>query len=119
MASSSSSSASSPQPPATREDTYQKLKDLPERVNSSNMGEIELVLSGGNAGAMRVCLDILDSSPMGMMELLQLDNMRIYDSRILMLYKDVSGQDYDKMRANMKKYTPEVLHKAIDERTKL
>lgn len=56
---------------------------------------------------------------MGMLELLQLDTMRIYDSRIWMLYKDVSGQDYARMSANMKKYTPEVLHKAIDEGTKL
>jgi hypothetical protein len=64
-------------------------------------------MSGGNPGALTVCMKILergaqidpDDAMGGLGALLSLDTCGIYESRIWMFYKDVCGEDLAKMLA--------------------
>lgn len=85
-----------------------------ERVKSldMNMGEVVMLMCGGNPGAATVCMKILNDSPaidpdaagMGLLSLLALDSLGIHDSRIWMFYKDCCGSDLAKMLAVMRAY---------------
>lgn len=64
-------------------------------------------MSGGNPGALTVCMDILtrgekidpDGAFGGLGALLSLDTHGIYEHRIWMFYKDVCGEDLPTMIA--------------------
>jgi hypothetical protein len=71
------------------------------------MLEVITKMSGGNPGALSVCMDILDHGEQidpdgalgGFGALLSLDTHEIYDHRIWMFYKDVCGEHLPKMLA--------------------
>jgi len=79
------------------------------RITNLNLPTLELikVLAGNNPGAMNVCVLILkvgdkidpDSADGGVMPLLLLDTLEIYDTDIWLLYKDICGMDIVKMLA--------------------
>ena len=85
-----------------------------ERINDLNMTTFDtvLALSGGNPGAITVCMNILkngkeidpDNALEGLGPLLMLDTLNIWDSRIWMLYKDVCGKDLTRMLAVLRAY---------------
>ncbi len=94
--------------------------------------ELIFAMSGGNPGAITVCLGLLengekidpDAFPGGLSSILALDTLGIYDSRIWMLYKDVCGEHLGKMIAVLRAHqlgqlagvTVDVLNHAIDNR---
>ncbi len=57
--------------------------------------EVALVMSKGNAGALTVLIKMFNLDKF--MEVLRLDEKNIYEDRIWILYKDVCGQDVQKM----------------------
>ena len=72
--------------------------------SSDNIFVMATKLSGGNPGALRVCLELYsidqkidkDSALQGIDSCLLLDRYWIYDADIWMLYKDVCGEDIEK-----------------------
>lgn len=64
-------------------------------------------MAGGNIGALRVLMEIIEKSPIidpqgamgGLGAILSLDTENIYEERIWMLYKDVCGENITKMLA--------------------
>lgn len=106
--------------------------DDPRITLNDSMMEIMIKMSGGNPGALRVLLQIVEQSPkidpQGAMEglgpLLGLDTENIYEERIWGLYKDVCGQDLVKMLACLRAsqlglITSSQLSEAVDGTTKL
>ena len=83
-------------------DTKINLDDTPQ--------DMVIKLSGGNPGALTVCLDIVqrggsidpDGFDGGIGSLLLFDSMSLYGSRIWMLYKDVCGEDLVKTVAMLR-----------------
>ena len=58
--------------------------------------EVLMIMSEGNPGALRVCMDLLaGKQPEGFMNLLNMDDMNIRGSHIWLAYKDVCGEDLD------------------------
>jgi hypothetical protein len=81
------------------------------RINLMDSGiDILMKMSGGNPGALRVCMDILqrnsgidpDDAMGGIGPLLSLDVHDIYESQIWILYKDVCGENLESMLAFMR-----------------
>ena len=74
-------------------------------VLTDMMPDVMRKMSVGNPGALRVCMEILtqegaidpQAAMPGVGALLRLDDMGVYGSRIWMLYKDVCGEDLEKM----------------------
>lgn len=65
-----------------------------------------MAMSNGNTGTLSVCCQILQQSAAvdpdcasGILPIMQLDTMNIWESRIWMLYKDVCNCDLPKMLA--------------------
>lgn len=54
-------------------------------------------MSEGNPGALRVCMELMQSGPQGMLKLLDLDDMNLRGSAIWVAYKDHCGEDIDKL----------------------
>ena len=86
-------------------------------------------MSGGNPGAMTVCMDIHeraadidpDAAMGALATLLSLDSHGVYEHRIWMLYKDVCGEDLPTMMAinracQLGIISNDVLDHAIDNR---
>jgi len=105
--------------------------DRKERIRlGMSTKDIVFAMSGGNPGAVRVCMEILttdcETDPLagGYMPLLQLDNLNIWDSRIWMLYKDVCGESLPKLLTVIRAYqmgelggaTEDAINHAIDNR---
>lgn len=69
--------------------------------------DVPKAMGGGNPGALTVCMQLLrngervdpDAFGGGLSSILMLDTLKIYESRIWMLYKDVCGQHLGKMIA--------------------
>ena len=69
--------------------------------------DVLIAMSGGNPGALTVCMDLMKSTPQvdpgnmlgGLGAIMSLDTLRIYEERIWMLYKDVCGEDIGKVIA--------------------
>jgi len=88
--------------------------------------DILIAMGGGNPGALTVCTDIMKEGaridPQGLGgfgAILTMDTLGIYEHRIWMLYKDVCGENLEKMlgvlRANQLGFvSSEILNNAID-----
>jgi hypothetical protein len=60
-------------------------------------------MSGGNPGALRVCMDLLKSDPVdGLIRVLDLDDMNIHESHIWLAYKDVCDEDLAVLKDKIK-----------------
>jgi hypothetical protein len=74
---------------------------------TDSLEDMMFKMSEGNPGALNVCLQMLqdgeqidpDSAMGGLGAILSLDTLRLYGSKIWMLYKDVCEQDLSKMLA--------------------
>jgi hypothetical protein len=81
--------------------------DHPRIDIAKSMLEIMMAMGEGNPGAIQVLCKLIEQAPtidpdsaLGSLgPLCMLDNLDIYGSRIWMLYKDVCGQDINKMMA--------------------
>ena len=94
--------------------------------------DLLIAMSGGNPGALGVCVQILEKSEQvdpdallgGLGVLMSLDTLKIYEHRIWMLYKDVCGHDLVKMLAVLRAHqlgglagvNNQTLNHAIDNR---
>lgn len=70
-----------------------------ERITlEMNMQQAIFALSDGNPGAITVLVNILKADPTeGFFKLLNFDSFGIYGSKIWIFYKDVCGENLDKM----------------------
>lgn len=90
--------------------------------------DVLIAMAGGNPGALTVCMNIMEEGaridPQGLGgfgAILTMDTLGIYEHRIWMLYKDVCGENLEKMlgvlRANQLGFvSAAILNKAIDNR---
>jgi len=86
---------------------HKRYKNMTRIELKNTMFEAVANMSGGNPGALTVCMDILDqgsqidpdSAMGGFGALLSLDTHEIYEHRIWMFYKDVCGENLSKMLA--------------------
>lgn len=67
-----------------------KRKEITPEMNTH---AVVALLSKGNPGAVRVCMDILTSGPEGIITLLSMDDMNMRGSVIWLGYKDICKQD--------------------------
>ena len=67
--------------------------------------DIMMKMSGGNPGALRVLMEILECDE-GLLRILDLDNMGIYGSQIWVGYKNHCGSDIEKLIELIKNRDP-------------
>ena len=60
------------------------------------MREMLMVMSEGNIGALNVLMNMMKNDPFGFFSILPLDSMDIRGEQIWRLYKDCSGENFDK-----------------------
>ena len=60
------------------------------------MREMLMVMSEGNVGALNVLMNMMKNDPFGFFSILPLDSMDIRGEQIWRLYKDCSGENFDK-----------------------
>lgn len=99
------------------------------RIKDLNMRpmDIVMVMAEGNPGAIRVMMELYESEPTidpdsmwrGLGCWFGLDTLDIYGSRIWMLYKDVCGQDIEKVHAVLRGHqlgyvSESLIHAAIN-----
>lgn len=83
------------------------MNENPRISLEMNMIDTVLAITGGNPGALRICVDVLDRTSeidpkntlRGFGLLILLDTYGIYESDIWLLYKDVCGESLSKMIA--------------------
>lgn len=70
-----------------------------DRITSLDITLVDFfyALSNGNAGAMQVLLEWFNSSPSAVVEMLVLDNKRLYDHHIWELYR-LCGKDIERFK---------------------
>jgi len=67
-------------------------------------------LSGGNPGAMRVCVELVKGDPVrGLMALLDADDMGLKGPAIWIGFKDFAGGDLEKFREALRDRSPEMI----------
>ena len=70
-----------------------------ERITASmDMQEMLITMSEGNPGALTCMLEMLQTDPMALLDILYFDSMGIYGSKIYMLWNDCCGRDMSKLR---------------------
>ena len=80
-----------------------------------------VALAEGNPGALTVLKKVLDTDPLeGFFKLLNFDSFGVYGSKIWMLYKDVCGEDLNKVLSllddvRLGKISREKLHEMIEQ----
>ena len=63
-----------------------------------NIKEMIVIMSDGNPGAIACMLNMLDSNPTALLDILFFDTMEIYGSKIYTLWNDCCGRDMKMLR---------------------
>lgn len=70
-----------------------------ERITASmDMKEMLITMSEGNPGALMCMMEMLQTDPMAILDILYFDSMGIYGSKIYMLWNDCCGCDMSKFK---------------------
>lgn len=80
------------------------------KLDTSAM-DLIVSMSEGNPGAVTVIAQLLKDKDMGLIFLLNLDDMNIRGTQIWVGYKDYCKEDIDKFREAVKKRDPEMVAK--------
>lgn len=91
------------------------------RVQLTDTGmDVLMKMAGGNPGALTACMEIMSKIPegRGLMVLLRLDDIGIYEDRLYMLWNDCCNrniEEFDKLMRNNQfgKVTDEQLRQAV------
>lgn len=75
-----------------------------ERLTDPNMTleEVIITMADGNPGAIACMMQMMNNSPMAMLDILYLDSMEIYGEKIYMLWNDCCNKDMEKLDATLK-----------------
>ena len=60
--------------------------------------EVIITMADGNPGALTCMMQMVQSDPMAMLDLLSLDSLGIYGSKLYMLWSDCCGRDMKKFK---------------------
>lgn len=71
--------------------------------------DVVTIMSEGNPGALRVLIELLSSGPMGMFDVLSLDDMNMRGPQVWVAYKDFAGEELPKLLGAIKKRDPELV----------
>ena len=74
-----------------------------ERITASmDMKEMLITMSEGNPGALMCMMEMLQTDPMAILDILYFDSMGIYGSNIYMLWNDCCGRDMSKFKETIR-----------------
>ena len=60
--------------------------------------EVLITMSDGNPGALTCMMTMLDSDPLALLDILVLDSLEIYGSKLYMLWNDCCDRDMAKLK---------------------
>lgn len=77
-----------------------------------------ITMSEGNPGALTCMMQMLNSDPMALMDILLFDSMGIYGSKIYMVWNDCCGRDMAKFKETIQafregKFSEEEIHENL------
>lgn len=88
---------------------------------TSEMGIKEAIIemSEGNPGALTCMMEMIDSNPMAMLDILYFDSLGIYGSKIYMLWNDCCDRDMNKLNETLRYFregdiSEEEIHANLD-----
>lgn len=73
-----------------------------------------VAMAEGNPGAVRVLTELIKADPMGIIEMLNFDDMNMRGSQIWVAYKDYCGCDIHKLRDAIKARDAEMIEMVND-----
>ncbi|MBR6688711.1 MAG: hypothetical protein IKL68_01690 [Clostridia bacterium] len=87
-------------------------------TSDMNMTDMLLVMSEGNSGAMICIALMMKYDPMALVDILALDAIGIYGTKLYMLWNDCCGRDLEKMKQtiaafNEGKFTEKEIHENL------
>ena len=79
------------------------------------MMDMLITMSEGNPGALTCLMQMLESDPMAMLDILLFDSMGIYGSKIYMVWNDCCGRNMEKFKKTIQafregKFTEQEIH---------
>lgn len=92
-----------------------------ERINAKmTIEKVLTMMSEANPGALNCLVSMIQSGPQGFMDILLLDSLGIYGSKVYMLWNDSCGRDMTKMLETMQafregRFTREEIHANLDQ----
>ena len=83
-----------------------------------SMEDMLFTMSEGNPGALTCMMQMLESDPMGILDILMFDSMGIYGSKIYMVWNDCCGRDMRKFKKTLQafregKFSQEEIHENL------
>ena len=88
---------------------------------TSGMGIKEAIftMSEGNPGALTCMMEMMNSNPMALLDILYFDSLGIYGSKIYMLWNDCCNRDMDKLNETLQYFregdiSEEEIHANLD-----
>lgn len=77
-----------------------------------------ITMSEGNPGALTCMMQMMNSDPMALLDILLFDSMGIYGSKIYMVWNDCCGRDMAKFKETIKafregKFSEEEIHENL------
>ena len=69
-----------------------------------SMEEMLITMSEGNPGALTCMMQMMNSDPMALLDILLFDSMGIYGSKIYMVWNDCCGRDMKKFKETIQAF---------------
>lgn len=87
-----------------------------ERIHARmTMEKVLAMMSESDPGALKCLVGMIQTGPQGLMDILLLDDLGIYGTKVYMLWNDSCGRDMEKLKCTMQafregKFTREQIH---------
>ena len=88
-------------------------------TSEMSIKEAIIEMSEGNPGALTCMMEMIDSNPMAMLDILYFDSLGIYGSKIYMLWNDCCDRDMNKLNETLRYFiegdiSEEEIHANLD-----
>lgn len=88
-------------------------------TSEMSIKEAIITMSEGNPGALTCMMEMIDSNPMALLDILYFDSLGIYGSKIYMLWNDCCNRDMNKLNETLRYFregdiSEEEIHANLD-----
>ena len=98
----------------------EQIMNTKTRLTSEmSIKEAIIAMSEGNPGALTCMMEMMDSNPMALLDILYFDSLGIYGSKIYMLWNDCCDRDMNKLNETLRYFregdiSEEEIHANLD-----
>ena len=98
----------------------EQIMNTKTRLTSEmSIKEAIIEMSEGNPGALTCMMEMIDSNPMALLDILYFDSLGIYGSKIYMLWNDCCDRDMNKLNETLRYFregdiSEEEIHANLD-----